>query len=140
MPAGTGPFGIGTPAVGVAPPTGAAGSRFIDPRSGDFIQDDTTKQLGQMPAVRQRVLLAIATLRQSATALPLFGIVLPPKITATYRAEVEASIRSSLRQMTDVEGVLRLDAITIERGSGGRSQVTVSFTDVTTGESGRASA
>lgn len=137
MPFGLGPFGIGTPATGTAPPTGAAGSRYIDPRSGDFLQDSTSKQLGQMPPVRQRVLLAIATLRKSSTALPPFGIVLPRKVSSTYEAELEASIRSSLRQMTEVEKVLRIDSIVIERGSLGRTQFTLAYTDITTGESDR---
>lgn len=133
MPAGTGPFGLGTPTTSAAPPDDPAGSRYINPATKDYEQDSTTKQLAQMPPVRQRVLIAVTTIQTSSTALPKFGRVMPRKMGPSFEAEIEASLRASLRQLTDVEQVIRIDGITVERGASGRYRPTLSYTDTTTG-------
>lgn len=135
MPAGTGPFGVGTPTAAAVPPTGNAGSRYINPATRDYEQDSTTLQLAQMPALRQRVLIALTTIKTSSSALPDFGIVLPPKVTPSYESEIKASVRSSLAHLTDVERVMRIDGMTVEIGASGRQRVTVQYTDISTGVS-----
>lgn len=140
MPFGFGPYGFGTPAVGVAPPTGAAGSRYINPQSRDYEIDPATKQQAQMPGVRQRVLLAVTTVLRSSTAIPGMGINMPKKMGTSYEAQVRNAVLMSLRQMTDVEKVLRVDAIIVMRTGTGRSQITISYTDLTTGETDKVTA
>lgn len=130
MAMGTGPFGLGTPATGEDPPDGPAGSRYIDPTTRDYAQDPDTKQLKQMPAARQRVLLALMTLVGSSSALPTFGVKPPKKMGDTYESQMKNAVRLALRHLTDVEQVIRVDSIVVERGLGGRSRTTVSFTDL----------
>jgi hypothetical protein len=132
MSLGSGPFGLGTPVTGEDPPDGAAGSRYIDPVSRDYAQDPATKQLKQMPGTRQRVLLALMTLERSSSALPTFGIRLPKKMGETYDAQMKNAVRAALRQLTEVEQVVRIDGIVVERGLGGRSRTTVAYTDLET--------
>ena len=134
MPFGVGPFGFGTPVTGVAPPTGAAGSRYINPQTRDYEIDPTTKQQAQMPGLRQRVLLAVTTVLASSTAVPGMGVALPKKMGTSYEAQVRNAVLMSLRQMIDVEKVLRVDAIIVKRTGSGRSQITISYTDLATGE------
>ena len=134
MPFGFGPYGFGTPAVGEAPPTGAAGSRYINPQSRDYEIDAVTKQQAQMPGLRQRVLLAVTTVLASSTAVPGMGVNLPKKMGTSYEAQVRNAVLMSLRQMIDVEKVLRVDAIIVKRTGSGRSQITISYTDLATGE------
>lgn len=134
MPVGTGPYGIGTPVTSAAPPAGAAGSRYINPATRSYEQDSTTGQLAQMPGLRQRVLIAVTTAKKSSSAIPEFGLLVPRVVGPSFESEIKASIRASLSQMTDVEKVLRIDGITVEIGASGRQRVTVSYTDITTGE------
>lgn len=130
---GLSPYGLGTPATAALPPTGAAGCRYINPATGDYEIDPSTKQQAQMPSVRQRVLLAVATLLRSSTAVPGMGIQLPRKMGSSYEAEARNSVLLALRQLIQVERVVRVDAIYVKRGLGGRSLITISFTDLTTG-------
>lgn len=134
-PPGCGPFGDGVNLTGTSPPTGSFGSRYINPATKSYQQDPATHQMAQMPAVRQRVLLALTTLVGSSTALPTFGITYPSKMGTSFEAESQASIRAALKQMTDIERVLRIDSIGVERGAAGRARFTVSYTDITTGQS-----
>ena len=133
---GSGPYGLGTPATQADPPSGPAGCRYLNPASKDYEQDSTTGQLAQMPPLRQRVLLAVMTDIGSSTALAQLGRLRPRKIGPSFQAELSASIRAACRQMTEVERVMRIDAVTVELGASGRYRPTLSYTDVTTGESG----
>lgn len=135
MPFGTGPYGLGTPADASAPPTPGAGSRFLNPASRDYQIDTVSGQQAQMPALRQRVLIALITALRSSSGLQALGVKWPSKMTEAFEAEVSASCRVALRQMIEIEGSMILDGITVERGTGGRGRVTVSFTDPLTGES-----
>ena len=134
---GMSPYGLGTPATGVAPPVGAAGSRYINPQTRDYEIDPATGQQAQMPGIRQRVLLALTTVLASSTAVPGMGVRLPKKMGTTYEAEVRNAVLVALRQMIEVEKVLRVDAIIVKRTGTGRSSITVSYTDLTTGEADR---
>ena len=140
MPFGFGPYGFGTPATGEAPPTGAAGSRYINPQTRDYEIDSVTKQQAQMPGLRQRVLLAVTTVLASSTAIPGMGVNLPKKMGTSYEAQVRNAVLMSVRQMTEVEKVLRVDAIIVKRTGTGRSQVTISYTDLATGEQDKVTA
>jgi hypothetical protein len=131
------PYGTGTPAPTADPPdiaTYPAGSRYINPASGDYVYDSTTRQYGQMPTTRQRVLLAVKTLWGSSSALPTLGIRLPRKLGDTFVADIQQAVRSALYQLTNVEQVVRIDAIDVIKSQGGRAQATISYTDTTTGE------
>lgn len=129
------PYGLGTPTPAEAPATGPAGCRYINPATGDYQQDPTTKQLAQMPATRQRVLLAVTTLINSSSVKRTFGIKLPRKMGTLFDSEMKQSVRSALRHLTDDEAVIRIDGITVERGRAGRSLTTVEWFDLETGKS-----
>lgn len=131
---GLGPFGTGSPAEAPEPPTGSAGSRWIDPGTRDYALDGETGQLKQMPGVRQRVLLALATIQGSASTAPRFGVRLPTKMGTTFEAECRQATQAALRHLTDLEQVIRVDQILVERGARSRARVTVSYTDISTGE------
>jgi hypothetical protein len=131
-PAGMTPFGVGTPATGAEPPSGPAGSRYINPVTRDYQVDPTTGQFAQMPPVRQRVLLAVLTARNSS-AVPGFGTRLPPNMDESFESAVRAEITRALNQLTQVERVCRLDAVLVKRGRLGRAQITIVFVDLTTG-------
>lgn len=132
---GLGPFGLGTPATAPDPPSGQAGSRYLNPQTKDYELDATTGQLAQMPATRQRVLLALMTKLKSATTAQKFGASMPTKMGTTFEAEVQQAVRLALFHLTDTEPVIRIDGILVERGRGSRARVTVSYTDIVNGES-----
>lgn len=129
---GTAPFGIGTPVAAQPLPTGPAGSRYIGSVSGDY-QVGPGGQLAQMPPLRQRVLLAVRTVKRSATLTPGLGIKMPTKLDGKTVVNVTNAVRSALYRLTDVERVMRVDAILVQKRPGGRVDVIVSFTDLTSG-------
>lgn len=145
---GTSPFGVGTPLTSADPPTALVraglalpGCRYIDPRTRDYAHDDDTRQLAQMPPVRQRVLLALLTLRGSSTVIPRMGIAMPRKITESFDTEVRHAVLGALYQLTTVERVARVNSVRAERHSpAGRVLVEVEFTDLTNNEDDRVSA
>ncbi len=139
-PFGTSPFGIGTPATLPDPISGLPGVRFLDPRSRDYQYDSTTGQLAQMPTVRQRVLLSLLTLRGSSTVLPEFGVELPKKIDQAFERRVKDSVRIALRQLTEIERLIRIDGILISNRGGGRVVVTVAYTHTNDGTTDQVSA
>lgn len=130
---GIGPFGAGTPATASDPPTGAIGCRFIDPRTRDYAQDVITKQQQQMPAVRQRVLLTLMTVRNSSTLRPAWGLRGGGRIDPSFATRRAAEIRFALRQMVEVEKVLEIRGIDVRYLGSGRTLETVDFVDLTTG-------
>ncbi len=133
---GSTPFGIGTPVSVAAPPSGTAvGVRFLNPITRDYQQDPDTLHLAQMPILRQRVYLAMMTIKRSATAVPGFGILLPPKLAASWRADVSSAVRTALRRLTDVERIMRIESIGLTKSPGGRVLAIVKFVDLDTGES-----
>lgn len=132
MACGQGPFGLGTPVSAEAPPDGPAGSRFINPASGDYEIDADTRQLKQMPPTRQAVLLALKTVRGSSSALPQFGVRWPRKMGDTFEAECRSAVAAALSHLTSTNRI-RIDSVSALKGIGGRAKVTVSFTDISTG-------
>jgi hypothetical protein len=130
---GTHGAGLGVPVEAAAPPSGPAGSRFINPATGDFEIDTNTLQQKQMPIERQQVLLAVRTIYGSAAAVPTFGLRMPKKMGDRFQAEATNAIRSALAHLTDEQKVIRLDSVTAERGSGGRGRVTIKYTILRTG-------
>ncbi len=133
VPFGTGPAGLSVPITANAPASGPAGVRWINPASGDYEQDSVSGQLKQMPALRQQVLLALRTVYGSSTALPKFGVKAPRKMGDSFELEMRSAVRSALTHLT-TPGLMRIDAIKVERGLGGRARITVSFTDNATGK------
>jgi hypothetical protein len=87
-----------------------------------------------MPPRRQQVLLALTTLLGSAASLRTLGIRLPRKMGDQYEAQMTNAVRTALRDLTDRQKVIRLDGVKVEKGRGGRSRNTVSFTDISTGK------
>jgi len=126
------PYGLGTPVTAEAPPDGPAGSRYLNPASRDYEQGPDG-QLAQMPPVRQRVLIALLTIQGSSTALPQLGVRAPARMGTTFENEMRAAVRTALAQLIDVEKLIRIDAIKVERGNSGRARVTVSYTNLTDG-------
>lgn len=133
--AGFGAFGLSTPLVAPDPPSGSAGSRWINPASGDYELDGQTGQLKQMPGTRQRVLLAIMTIKGTASPVSRFGITLPTKMGTTFENECKVATRDALAHLTSGDNpVIRINSITVERGKSSRARITVDWTDITTGE------
>jgi phage baseplate assembly protein W len=132
---GLSPFGYGTPtAAGIVPTAGAAGVRWLNSGSRDFEQDPDTLQLKQMPALRQRVLLKLLTTKGSVKINPGFGVGLPRKMGTGFEREMADAVKVAFEQETQIEKVMRLDAVEVVKLSSGRAQITVSYTDLTTGE------
>lgn len=133
---GTSPFGVGTPASATEPPSGPAGSRYLNPVTRDYEVDSTTGQFKQMPGTRQRVVITVLTVRDSS-GVRGFGVRLPGRMGDAFERQVENEIRRSLRYMTEVEKSLLITEIKVERGLGGRARITISFTDLVTGDQDR---
>lgn len=134
MALGSGPFGYGTPVSATEPPTAnTAGVRFLNPQTGDFEQNSDTRNWKQMPRSRQKVLLALKTVRGSSSALPEFGIAAPKKMGDQFEAQMRDAVRVALAHLTDVQKVIRIDDIIVEKGAGGRSRTTVVYTDTSSG-------
>lgn len=132
--AGSSPAGVGEPELGDATPVADGGCRYIDPATGDYGIDSSTGSFEQMPAIRQRVMIALLTARGSSTVLPDLGLTRPTKMGDRFQAEMEQAVRQALEQLTEIEQVITLDFVSVERGNGGRARITVSYTDLTTGE------
>ena len=141
-PVGTSPFGLGQPTTTAEPPTvkvlaglATPGCRYLDPNTRDYVHDDDSGQLAQMPTTRQRVLLALLTVKGSSTVLPNLGVRMPRKITEAFERETQHAVQSALHRLTVIERVVAVRAIKVERLAGtGRVGVTVEFVDLTTGE------
>lgn len=124
-------FGAGSPTTGSAPPILSRASRYINPYTRDYEFDTNSRGFRRILSVRQRVQLALGTIRGSSTTSPNWGIVLPRRIGPQFAAEAEAAVRQALSQMTDVEKVLRVDQVDVTTYHM-RSRIVVWFTDLTT--------
>lgn len=134
MSFGTGPAGIYEPATVVPIPIGATGSRYINPNTGDYQIDKKTGHMAQMPKTRQRVLLALSTLKSSATAVPAFGFRPPRKIGSSFDAEMKFAVRSALKHLTiEQSPVIQIQEIIVKRTGASRSEVTVVYIDLLSG-------
>ena len=130
-PIGSTPFGFGTPVAAPLPPTqGPALSRYIDPGSGEFYIDPFVGQFGAMPSVRQRVLLVLNTEFGSSTALPELGIQRPKKIDENFNTAMKAAVQKAFYTLTDIERVMQIQDILINKQSSGRVAITVVYRDL----------
>jgi phage baseplate assembly protein W len=129
------PFGLGSLEEAAIPAAGPTGSRYIDAVAGNYRLDDTTGHFAQMPPLRQRVLLILATVHGSSTAAPTLGIRVPRVMGSHFEQEMKAAVRFAFRQLTDVEAVMRIDDILVQRSPTalGRAEMTLSYTDLSTG-------
>jgi len=132
-PLGT-PLGAGIPISASIPATDTALSRYIDPNTGEYAIDSTTGVYQTMPSTRQRVMLALITELGSVSIDREFGYLRPRKIGARFEQQVKDSVRSALLQLTDIEKIVRIDNITIDRTGQSRAEVTVKYTDLSTGD------
>lgn len=134
-PLGTGPLSLGAPLEVATIPTGTGSlSRWINPGSGDYEQDEATLQLKSMPPVRQRVVLIMRTLRGSSTVLPNLGVEKPDRMDETFERVMAQNVRDAYYQLTHVEKVIRIERVMVGRVSTGRADVLMAYTDLTTGE------
>lgn len=124
-------FGSGTPLPADELSDKVPNARYIGINNGDFqaLEDGS---LADMPPVRQRVIIALATEKGSAAGLEWLGMTLPKKIDASFETAARNAVRLALYQMIEVEKVLRLDAVIVEKRTQGRVVLTVSYTDLTT--------
>ena len=127
-------FGVGIPTSAAVPATDTALSRYIDPISGEYGIDPATGVYQTMPTIRQRVMLALITAKGGISVNPDFGTVLPRKISFRIEQQIKDSVRESLRLMTDTEKSIQINDIIIKRVTQSRVEITVKYSDLTTGE------
>ena len=133
-PLGTMPLGLQYSDPTDPPPPASTMRRWINPVTGDYELDDNSA-FEQMPAIRQRVILALGTALGSSTSVPTLGKQRPEIIGERFVAEEETFVRTALRQLTEVEGVIRIDRITVERGrTPNRWRTTVAYTELGTNQ------
>ena len=134
QPFGSSPYGLGTPATVNDEPAASAGSRYLNPFSKDYQIDPNTDQAAQMPPTRQRVLIAVMTVLNSATAIPGLGLRAPRKIGINYIAQTKASVRASLAHLVIEDApVIEIERIDVIKLGVGRILVTISYIDLLTG-------
>ena len=109
--------------------------RSIDPTTRDYTVDTVTGHLSQTTPVRQRVFLRLLTLRGSSTAVPELGAAIPGKMDERFTARVVAAVHEALRQEVDVERVMAILSVEVQR-SNRRAAIHVRYQDLTTGEPG----
>lgn len=108
-----------------------SGARFIGP-DGDYLIDPDTRTHARMGATKQRVMLAINTALHSS-AIRDFGILNNTKMGTTYEVAARNSIRAALKFMTETNEI-RIDDIVVVKLGANRTQRTVKYTDLRTGE------
>jgi len=129
---GSAPFGVGTPATAVAPPTGKpTGAAFISGLGRDYEIDGDTTELKRMPVLRQRVRNALAQSFGSSTTRPTDGLRWPKRGGLQAPQKIDIAVRTALRYLTDVEKVLRVDQVLSDL-TGVRPLVTILYTDLST--------
>lgn len=122
------PAGIGEPEEAAEPPTVPGGCRFLDPVTRSYEHDSLTRTLRQMPALRQRVLIAVRTALESAGARTSLGIRPPGRMGNAFDAEQRQAVRRALRHLTD-NGEMVVTDILIRTGRGGRAETTIVYDD-----------
>jgi phage baseplate assembly protein W len=129
---GSTPFGAGTPVAAIAPPSDLPEfANYIDPRSSDYVvQDDGGYQ--RMPLVRHRVLMLLKTELGSAAYEPDVGLLLPKKMGASFEQQVRGSV---IQALSLIGSDIRIDDVIVVRSPMGRADITVAYTDLTTGNS-----
>jgi phage baseplate assembly protein W len=105
----------------------------LDPLTKDYTVAADGEYL-RMPSLRQRVELALGTLKGSSSVQQTAGLTLPDKIDGNYERRVRFAINSALAFLV-TSGELRVDAVTAIESRPGRSDIRVAFTDLLTGDS-----
>lgn len=127
-PIGSTPFGFGTPALAVEPPSRYVLAPFIDPRTKDAVFGGDG-ELESMSVNSHRVLITCMTERGSSTVMRDFGVKLPDIITESFERDCDAEIRRALAYMTTT-GDITINSVTTDPTDvTGRVVVTVDFTD-----------
>lgn len=134
-PAGFFALGFGQDEEILGPPEDPiVGATFINPRTRDYVaQDDGSYQ--RMPVMRHRVLMLLMTELGSAVNVDnqeAIGLRLPQKITPSFQQEVDQAVRAAL---LPIGNEIRIDAVTTIVLPTGKVDITVSYTDLTTGNS-----
>jgi hypothetical protein len=119
MALGSGPYGAGTPpsSESTEPAVALASSRKIDFRTGRYVLD-ANGNFEEMPDLHQRVGLLIA-----------YGVKEPEILGPTFKAELEAQIRSALKPLTEArppEAVIKRIEISTAAGN---SYCLIAFTN-----------
>lgn len=134
-PLGTTPFGYGEIATYDEPP-GLPTSlvRKIDVLSRDYVIDEDAREFERMPKAKQRIYLALLTLRGSSPALPRMGVSLPKKLDASSPRRIQASVRDALRQLVnDGSIIIRRIDVAIHPENASRTIVGIEYFDTTLG-------
>lgn len=126
------PFGAGTPVTALAPPSDSPElANYIDPRTSDYVvNDDGSYQ--RMPLTRHRVLMLVKTVRGSAAYEPDVGLTLPEKMGVSFEQQVRGNVILALDPIGDD---IRIDDVIVVRIPMGRADITIAYTDLTTGNS-----
>lgn len=131
-PIGSTPFGFGTPVAATPPPSVVPeAANYVNFRTRDY-EVDGENELRRMPISRHRVLMLLSTRLGSAAHLPTIGLRLPSKIGQSFQQEVDQAVRDAL---APIGADIRIDGVTAVTTIVGRAEITVSFTDLTTGNS-----
>lgn len=134
-PCGAFALGFGEDEEILAPPEDAIeGATFINPRTRDYEVKEDGSYL-RMPVTRHRVLMLLMTKLDSSIRIdnqgPV-GLSLPEKIGPSFRQEADQAVRLCLAPLADD---IRIDAVNTVVKPSGKIDVTVSYIDLTTGNS-----
>lgn len=142
QPAGTSPYGLGTPAVAPVPGgvvlrnelTGRSeGGRYIDPITKDYTFDDHGRLLG-MPNVRQMVQLALSTTRGTSAVKDLGNeLSKVDRITANVERRVRDICTLATRHLIDAR-LIEVVSVTTERAKATALRIRFKYRDLTTSE------
>lgn len=133
MALGTGPLGFGDPTEATAPPEAQKLlSTWVSPALRDYEIDTATRQLGEVPATRGRIIYILTQELGASPLLPDDGIAYPVLVTEDFDKRVDAAARKALRQLVVVERIITVDAVVVEL-SGPRTQYLLRYTDLDTG-------
>lgn len=132
---GSTPFGFGTPATASAPPAAWSRARYVNPTTRDWELGDDG-EYRRMPVTRHRVLVSLTERRGSSTVRPGDGVALPETIDGAHARRVTFAVTDcpTIKTMTDREKTLRIDDVRVAVPITGRSDVTVSYTDLDSDE------
>lgn len=130
--AGLTPFGSGTPVLATPPPSDLPElANYLDVRTSDYVvEDDGSYQ--RMPLTRHRVLMLLKTELGSAAYLPDVGLTLPKKMGVSFEQQAKGNV---LQALSLIGADIRIDDVTTVRTAMGRADITVAYTDLTTGNS-----
>lgn len=134
FPIGSTPFGSGTPDEAQPPPSGVPDlANFLDPSTGDYVVLDDGSY-ARMPLVRHRVLMCVKTVLGSAAHEPNVGLRLPKRMDQSFKQRARDAVLASL---AIIGSDIRVDDVIVltDANSTGKADITIVFTDLTTGNS-----